>query len=70
MRSNAGPTDRIVRLLLGTVLAFVALTITGPWVWVAVVFSLGAITTEITGVCPLYALLRLNTNHPWMASGR
>lgn len=57
--SNVGSVDRILRLILGGVLIFLALTDTiGPWGWLGAVF----VVTAFMKFCPIYALLGLCTN--------
>ena len=55
---NEGPTDRIIRLLLGLVI--VTLVFVGPktpWGWLGLI----PIATALFGFCPLYALLGIRT---------
>ena len=58
MPRNEGPTDRGLRIIAGLVL--IALTQIGPqtpWGWIGLV----PLLTGLTGFCPAYALLGLNT---------
>ena len=54
---NAGTTDRVVRVLVGIALVYLALTKGWLWAWIGVV----PILTGATGMCPLYSLLGINT---------
>jgi Flp pilus assembly protein TadB len=64
MKLNESPVDRIIRVIVGIALVALGLlgVVTNVWMWVA--FILGAIllVTGIVGFCPLYSLLKLNTN--------
>jgi hypothetical protein len=62
MSKNVGPADRIIRLILGVLFAGVAFTAAGVWAWAAGIVAVIALVTGAIGFCPLYALLRINTN--------
>lgn len=58
MTRNEGQTDRLLRILAGLVLLYLA--ITGqytPWTWIGVV----PLLTGLIGWCPAYSLLGINT---------
>lgn len=58
MTRNEGSIDRLVRVVIGIVL--IALVFVGPktaWGWIGVV----PLLTGLVGMCPLYALLGINT---------
>jgi hypothetical protein len=58
MKCNSGGIDRALRVIAGLVL--IALTFTGTlgaWGWIGVV----PLLTGISGVCPAYILLGINT---------
>jgi uncharacterized membrane protein HdeD (DUF308 family) len=61
---NEGTVDRIIRVIVGVVLIALGLfgVTMGAWTWV--VYILGAILllTGAIGICPLYLLLKINTN--------
>ena len=63
MKKNMGTADKIIRLIVAAVLAFLFYngTITGTLgivaVFVAIVFAL----TGLVSFCPLYTLLGINT---------
>lgn len=63
MRQNVGGLDRILRLLVAVVLAlFYSFgTSTGGWSVIWLVVALILAVTAITGVCPLYKLLGIDT---------
>jgi len=57
-RTNVGTADRLVRIVVGTVL--VALVFTGPrtpWGWIGLV----PLLTGLLSTCPLYSLIGVNT---------
>ena len=63
MKTNESPIDRVIRVILGAVLLYLAFGVFGGVL--TVIFAiLGAIfvLTGVVGFCPLYALLHLNTN--------
>ncbi len=62
MTQNVGPADRIVRIVLGIAFAYGALALSGAWVWVLGILAAVALITGVTGFCPLYRLLGINTN--------
>ena len=58
MPRNEGTIDRALRIIVGIVLLYLA--ITGqytPWTWIGVV----PLLTGLVGFCPLYRLLGMNT---------
>ncbi|WP_089959214.1 DUF2892 domain-containing protein [Limnohabitans sp. 2KL-3] len=58
MTSNVGGIDRILRIVLGVVLVALAATGTvGAWGWVGLV----PLATGLSGWCPPYSLLGINT---------
>lgn len=58
MRTNEGTADRAVRVIAGVALIGLAATqAIGPWGYVGVV----PLLTGAVGMCPLYALLGINT---------
>lgn len=57
MKANVGPTDKVLRIVLGLVLIAWAL-MGGPlWAWIGVV----PLATGLFNFCPLYMLLGFNT---------
>lgn len=54
---NEGTTDRVIRVVAGMALVYLALTKGWTWAWIGVV----PIVTGATGICPLYSLLGINT---------
>lgn len=63
MKKNTGNADRIIRLMLGVVIAFLFFTnvITGTIALVLLLVALIFVFTSIIGFCPIYAMLGLNT---------
>ncbi len=58
MTKNIGNTERIIRIVVGLVLIALAATETvGGWGWLGVV----PLATGLTGWCPPYSLLGINT---------
>ncbi len=62
MTQNVGPVDRIIRIVLAIAFAYGAVALSGAWVWVLGVLAAVALITGLTGFCPLYRLLGINTN--------
>jgi len=63
MKKNMGPADRIIRITLAIVLAFLYLNkaITGTVGIVLLVLAGIFVLTSFVGFCPLYKLMGLNT---------
>ncbi|MCA1771442.1 MAG: DUF2892 domain-containing protein [Halomonas sp.] len=58
MKSNVGGIDKILRILVGVLLIFLALFGTiGVWGWIGVV----PLATGLFNFCPAYKLLGINT---------
>lgn len=64
MKKNVGRTDRILRIVFGAamVLKGVFLFTNDATTWVVTIIGAGLLITGILGFCPLYVLLRINTN--------
>ena len=63
MKLNESPADRIVRIVLGVVLAALAITgvATGALAAAAWIVAGLLLVTGAVGFCPLYAVLRFST---------
>ncbi|MCU0453612.1 MAG: DUF2892 domain-containing protein [Bacteroidetes bacterium] len=63
MKQNMGSADRIVRVLLAVVVAFLYFTdqITGTAALVLGLFAVIFLATSAMGFCPLYAPFKLST---------
>jgi len=63
MTLNAGPWDRLIRLVLAAAAAMLLLTkaVRGTAGLVAGLLVLYLFPTAVAGFCPLYALFRLST---------
>lgn len=63
MKKNMGNLDRIVRLLLAAVFAFLFFTdkITGTVGLILVILGGVFLVTSLVSFCPLYTLLGINT---------
>jgi len=58
MKANEGTIDRILRVIVG--LALISIVFVGPqtpWGWIGVI----PLVTGLVGMCPLYAILGINT---------
>jgi len=63
MKKNMGTTDRIIRLLLAAVFAFLYFEgiVTGTFGIVLLVIGVVFVLTSLFSFCPLYKLIGLNT---------
>jgi Protein of unknown function (DUF2892) len=63
MKLNESPADRIIRIVLGVILAALAITgvASGALAIVAWVVAAIALVTGVVGFCPLYAIFRFST---------
>ena len=62
LQRNEGTADRVIRVILGTVIFIVAWQyLTGPWQVVAYVLAAAALLTGLVGVCGLYSALGIST---------
>jgi len=63
MKKNMAVLDRLLRLVIAIVLIIVLLTqgFASPWNYVVIALSLLFIITAITGSCPAYSLLHIDT---------
>ncbi len=63
MKTNESTADRIVRIVVGAILAALAVTgvATGALAIVAWVVAAILLVTGVVGFCPLYAVLRFST---------
>ena len=58
MKSNVGGMDRILRIVIGAVLVLLAVTgHVGAWGWIGLL----PLATGLSGWCPPYSLLGINT---------
>ena len=62
---NESTTDRIIRVVAGLILLALSLfgVVTGGFGTVLIVIGAILLITGVVGFCPLYALLRIRTNH-------
>lgn len=63
MKKNMGPADRIIRVLLAALFAYLYFggIVTGTWGIVLVVLGGVFLLTSLVGFCPLYAPFGINT---------
>lgn len=63
MKKNMGNTDRIIRILLAAIFAYLyfADIVTGTVGFILVILGGVFVLTSLVGFCPLYTLFGLNT---------
>ena len=63
MKKTVGTADKVIRIILGIVLLVVAFTVSVGQALkvILIVVAVIALLTAITGLCPLYSLLGINT---------
>jgi len=61
MKQNVGNTDRWIRIVLGVVLLSLIVFLDGGIRWIGLI-GLIPLLTGIFNFCPIYALLKINTN--------
>jgi len=63
MKKNMAVLDRLIRLAIAIVLIILLFTqgFTTPWNYVVIALSLLFFITAITGSCPAYSLLHIDT---------
>ncbi|MCX6567118.1 MAG: DUF2892 domain-containing protein [Candidatus Aminicenantes bacterium] len=63
MKTNMGPVDRVIRLIVAAVIAVLYLTkqINGTLAIVLGVLAIVFIVTSLIGFCPLYVPFRIST---------
>jgi Protein of unknown function (DUF2892) len=64
MKTNESSLDRIIRVIAGIILLALSFTgtVTGAFGIVLIVLGAVALLTGAVGFCPIYALLKINTN--------
>lgn len=55
--NNVGGADKILRIVLGTLLLIGAIMGYGVWMWIGVI----PLVTGLFGTCPLYSILGFST---------
>jgi len=58
---NVGSADRLARVLAGSGLLIGGVLVGGTWGWVMGIVGLVPILTGLTGRCPAYTLMGINT---------
>ena len=63
MEKNVGTIDRIVRIVVGIILVYVAVFVIGKGILMYVVGLLGLImlAAAVLAYCPLYPIMKINT---------
>jgi len=64
MKKNLGSTDKIIRVMLGVILSYLAYTSPESASWIRVTLYIVAAVLFLTtafGICPLYSLFKRNT---------
>jgi hypothetical protein len=64
MKKNMGPTDKMIRSVIGIIIAILYYSgiITGTLAIVLLAFAILFLLTSFMSFCPLYKLLGINTN--------
>ncbi|MEZ4357926.1 MAG: DUF2892 domain-containing protein [Eubacteriales bacterium] len=60
MEKNIGRTERTIRIIIGLLILSLMFILKGGLWWIGL-FGLIPLLTGIIGVCPLYALIHVNT---------
>ena len=65
MLNNVGATDRIIRIILGSVLLYLGLAVYGSSTFgiVITITAVVALLSGLVGSCLLYSLLGINTSN-------
>lgn len=63
MKKNMGSADRIIRVLIAAVFAYLYFggVVTGTWGLVLLIAGIVFVLTSLVGFCPLYTLVGMNT---------
>jgi hypothetical protein len=63
MKKTVGSADKVIRIVLGLVLLIIAFAVSVGQVLQVILIIVGliALLTAVTGLCPLYNLLRIST---------
>lgn len=61
MKQNVGQIDRWIRIILGVALLSLIVFLSGGIRWIGLI-GLIPLITGILGTCPIYSLLKINTN--------
>ena len=59
MKTNESSTDRVIRVFLGVAIAMFFVYHNSPWALLGLI----PFITGVIGICPLYSILGINTNH-------
>jgi len=65
MNKTVGSTDRIIRIILAIAIGYFAYSTTFKTQWLQIVLyvvSTILLVTSVTGLCPLYSILKINTD--------
>jgi len=63
MQKNMGTFDRLIRIIIGVIMAIlvIAKTVTGVGAVILGIIAIALLLTGITGMCPLYVPLKIST---------
>jgi fatty acid desaturase len=63
MKKNMGSADRIIRVLIAAVFAYLYFggVVTGTWGLILLIAGVVFVLTSLVGFCPLYTLVGMNT---------
>lgn len=63
MKKNVGSVDKIVRIIIAVIAAYVAYAhmVASPWDYVLYAVAAIMVLTSLMGTCPLYSIFGMNT---------
>ncbi|MEX0827725.1 MAG: DUF2892 domain-containing protein [Haliea sp.] len=61
MSANVGTVDRVIRFIVGLVLASMPYWVQDPWGWVGLAVGVVLVLTALIRFCPAYKMFGLNT---------
>lgn len=63
MKKTVGSTDKIIRYIIAIIAFYAAYTnmVASPWNYVLYAIAAIMILTAITGLCPIFSMLGINT---------
>ena len=65
MTKNAGTIDRIIRIVVAALFVYLAFAVVGAtsvWGIILLILAVVFLFTSLSGFCPLYTLIGVNTN--------
>jgi hypothetical protein len=61
MTKNVGMYDRIARVVLALLLAWLGASLGGAWVWILLALAVVLLLTAMTSYCPIEQAIGMNT---------